>query len=121
MIEDPFKTKAKGLLDPIILTFDHSGLVETDEGKVCHIISNMTVALAADGSKFDGRIVKVEKECVSVLIGGVFECEYSGTQPGFGSVGLVADTTGKVKLGSGKNYLILTVDTGTKKVQFIKD
>ncbi|WP_061296246.1 hypothetical protein [Leptospira interrogans] len=121
MIDEPFKTKAKGLIDPIIFTFEHSGLVEADEGKVCKVVNNMTVALAADGSKFDGRIVKVEKDRVSVLVYGVFECEYSETAPGFGSVGLVADATGKVKTGSGKNYLILTVDTGSKKIQFIKD
>ncbi|MFQ3857146.1 hypothetical protein ACLK29_00825 [Leptospira kirschneri] len=121
MIENPFKAKAKGLIDPIIFTFEHSGLVEADEGKVCHIVSNMMVALAPNDSKFDGRIVKVEKDRVSVLVNGVFECEYSGTQPGFGSVGLVADAMGKVKTGSGKNYLILNVDTGSKQVQFIKD
>ncbi|WP_036060445.1 hypothetical protein [Leptospira weilii] len=124
MIPEAFETKARGLIDPQILTFKHSGsLTDADVGKPCSITGDMVISLTANGAKFDGIIRSVEKAEVAVQIDGMFnQIPYEGSAPSFGPDTLVANTNGKlIKDSAGKRYLILSVDTANKLVTFIKD
>ncbi|ULH29051.1 hypothetical protein FH581_017875 (plasmid) [Leptospira weilii] len=118
MIEEPFNVDPSGLKDPVIMTFKHTGLTKEDVGKVCYVSGDMTVALCSNGNKFDGEIVKIEKDCVAVKLDGVFNLPFSGTAPS-GNDTLVSDADGKVKKDpAGKTYLILSVKNSN--VYFIR-
>ncbi|WP_061223623.1 hypothetical protein [Leptospira weilii] len=118
MIEEPFSVDPSGLRVPEIYTFKHSGLTKSDVGKVCCVSGDMTVSLCANGNKFDGEIIKIEKDLVAVKIDGVFSLPFSGPAPS-GNDMLAADADGKVKKDpGGKTYLILSVKDGI--VFFIK-
>ncbi|EKT85933.1 hypothetical protein [Leptospira santarosai] len=119
MIDEPFSVDPSGVIDPTIITFQHSNLTKDDVGKVCYVSGNMAVALCSNGNKFDGEIIKIEKDLVAVKVNGVFCLPFSGPAPS-GTDTLVSDAAGKVKKDpGGKTYLILSVKDD--KVFFIKE
>lgn len=123
MVENPFDVDLKGTVKSDIVTFKHVALVEADVGKVVSVSADKTVALTANGSKFDGVLLAVdEKEKIcSVGLTGVMECKYSGPAPGFGRALLVSDAAGLVKTDvAGEEHLVVSVDAGATTVQFMK-
>lgn len=71
-----------------------------------------TVSPCAEGEKFAGMAVFAEGGYASVRLGGFVTASYTGTEPGFGYVALVADGNGGVKTGEGGgSYLVVDKDT----------
>ncbi|EMM75628.1 hypothetical protein [Leptospira santarosai] len=122
MSQNPFSTKAKGLREPELITFNNpNNLDESSVGKPASISGEMTVSLTANGGKFDGFISSVDKQSVTVQIEGSFEALYTGTNPSYGREVLVADGSGAIKKDvAGDVYLILSIDTNAKRISFIR-
>lgn len=124
---DPFDVGATGIIEPEILTFNHSTLsrgTQTDpgdQGKPVKITGNMTVSLCSDGDIFHGVALTIETGIVGVALLGVFTMPYTGADPTVGIVKLVANDAGGVKVDAtnGRDVLVLSVDIAAKTVQFI--
>ncbi|EMN43016.1 hypothetical protein LEP1GSC086_0021 [Leptospira weilii str. LNT 1234] len=82
----------------------------------------MEVILCANGDTPAGQIISVDekKKILGLQVSGVFEYEYSRSNPTLGYLNIQADGTGKIKTAStGTPVLVISVDTGAKKVAFI--
>ncbi|EKN89899.1 hypothetical protein LEP1GSC034_1011 [Leptospira interrogans str. 2003000735] len=119
---NPFPTKATGLREPELFTFENTNnLTDTSIGQPVIVSGEMTVSLAPNGSKFDGFVSNVDKKSVTVQIEGSFECVYSGNVPSYGRDTLVSDGNGAIKKDVGGDvFLILSIDTNAKRVSFIR-
>lgn len=119
---NPFATKAKGLREPELITFDNTNnLDESSIGKPVSVTGEMTVSLSANGAKFDGFVSSVDKKSVTVQVEGSFESPYSGSEPSYGRDALVADGNGAIKKdAAGDVFLILSIDTAGQRVSFIR-
>lgn len=96
-----------------------SALTKADQGKPVKMTANETVGLAGDGEKFIGKVLIVEGDgACTVELGQYTEFTYTGAAPTVGTVKLVADGLGGVKVDAvnGKEYLAVTVDTTNTKV-----
>jgi len=92
------------------------------EGSVVKVGANGTVSACAAGEAFCGTVSSVSHggEACSVVLGGLVTAAYSGIAPTLGYGGLSADGQGGVKADtSGRSYLIVDMDTGTKTVTFV--
>lgn len=120
-----FSVGSKGLLNPVILAlaFVAGSIVESDVGKFVKLTGNMSVGLCADGDTPLGQIVAIEKasSVVSVQIAGSGSTSYSGTDPSVGVKSFLADASGGLKIGAGANFTVLSVDSVSKKFDFIKN
>jgi hypothetical protein len=91
------ETTTERVLQPVIVTFKHSGLVAADAGKPVKITANDTVALCSNGDAFDGILATVETDVCGVQISGDVTAEYSGSAPDLGACAILAAAAGKVK------------------------
>ena len=76
-------------------------------GYPCHFSGNDTVANSASGGEFSGVIEGARSGLVTVQYRGFVTLPYSGTAPTVGYGGVKTAT-------SGRNYLIVHVDTAAK-------
>ncbi len=83
-------------------------------GQVCKVSAGGTVAPCADGNKFCGIAQSIRGGFVGVQVAGFAQVSYTGTAPGVGYVNLCANGDGGVKTGSGREYLVVSVDTAAK-------
>ncbi len=84
------------------------------------VSASATVANCADGNVFCGVACGGRDGCVAVQVSGYVKLPYSGTAPTVGYVKLVADDSGGVKTSSsGREYLVVELDTTAKTVGFI--
>lgn len=100
------------------LTFA-SELTSADEGKPVEITADKTVSVAVTGKVIHGKAIKVEKDgAVNIQVKGYVEFPYTGTTvPKVGYSKFVSDGTGvKVDDTTGREYLVLSVDTANKIV-----
>ncbi len=75
---------------------------------------------AADGNVFCGITTAKGNEFVPVQLAGFVSAAYSGTAPTVGYVKLAADAAGGVKVNaSGREYLVVEVNTDKKTVGFL--
>ena len=84
-----------------------------ESGKVCKVCGNGAVAVCSEGECFCGVMESVRKGFAGVQLHGFVTLPYSGTAPGLGYQGLVADADGGIMLGEGREYLVVSVDEGT--------
>ena len=82
-------------------------------GQVCKVSGNGTVAPCAAGDKFCGVAEHVRGGHAAVQVAGFAEVKYTGTIS-LGYVILCADGQGGVKAGTGREYLVVSVDEKTK-------
>ncbi len=87
--------------------------------KVCKVSAGGTAAPCADGDKFCGIAQSIRGGHVGVQLEGFVQVDYTGSAPGVGYVSLCADGSGGVKAGSGREYLVVHVDS-TAKTAVIK-
>ena len=90
----------------LAVTFGHEGCVA---GQVCKVSANGTVAPCAAGDKLCGIVEGVRGDYAAVQVAGFAEVPYSGSV-GLGYVNLCADGSGGVKAGTGREYLVVSVD-----------
>ncbi|UOG42525.1 hypothetical protein [Leptospira noguchii] len=121
-LDEAFDVGYRGIIEPKTITVKHQSLTKADEGKPVRFTANMEVALCADGDSPVGQIVIVdEKEkLLGLKVFGVFEYEYSGSNPALGYLNIQGDGAGKIKSAStGTRALVISVDTGAKKLACI--
>jgi len=87
-------------------------------GQVCKVSADGTVAPCAAGDKFCGVVEGIRGGHAAVQVAGFAEVAVSGTV-GLGYVNLCADGTGGVKAGTGREYLVVSVNE-TAKTAVIK-
>ena len=92
------------------VTFAQSGC---QAGQVCKVSDNGTVASCAAGDKFCGVVEGVRGGVAAVQVAGFATVAVSGTVS-LGYVNLCADGSGGVKSGSGREHLVVSVDTAAK-------
>ena len=87
-------------------------------GKVCKITANGTVGACGEGDSFCGVVSQVRDGAASVIMAGYVELAYAGdTAPSLGYAALETDEDGEVvPATSGRTYLIVKVDTASKKI-----
>ena len=89
-------------------------------GKPVKMSANLTVAGCSANDVFVGFGIHDEDGFANVMTHGYVECAYTDTAPSVGYGILVASTAGKVKGAlSGKEYLIIKVDTTNGVVGFM--
>ncbi|WP_061235078.1 hypothetical protein [Leptospira weilii] len=121
-LDEAFEVGYRGIIEPKTITVKHQNLTKADEGKPAKLSANMEVSLCADGDSPVGQIVTVDEKgkILGLKIFGVFEYEYSGSNPTLGFLNIQADGTGKIKTAAtGTRVLVISVDTGTKKMACI--
>lgn len=92
-----------------------------EAGKVCKVTDNGTVGGCASGDSFCGVVCHVGGGAAAVITAGFVELPYSGSAPAVGYGQLAADGNGGVSAGSGsagsgREYLIVSVDTEAQTV-----
>lgn len=90
----------------LAVTFADSGVAA---GQVCKVSGNGTVAPCGDGEKFCGVVEGVRNGHAAVQVAGFVSVACSGSVA-VGYVNLCADGGGGVKIGSGREYLVVSVD-----------
>lgn len=123
-LDEAFEVGYRGIIDSEVITVKHQNLTKADIGKPAKFSANMEVVLCADGDSPVGQIVTVDekKKVLGLQVSGVFEYLYSGSSdPAAGYLLIQADGTGKIKSVSsgGIRILVISVDTGAKKVACI--
>ena len=88
------------------VTFAQDGC---ESGQVCKVSESGTVASCAAGEKFCGIVEHIRGNHAAVQVAGFAEVSITGAVS-VGYVNLCADGQGGVKAGSGKEYLVVSVD-----------
>ena len=91
----------------LAVTFADSGC---KAGQVCKVSENGTVAPCAADEIFCGVVEGVRGGHAAVRVAGFTTVSYTGTAPGLNYVNLCADGNGGVKAGTGREYLVVSVD-----------
>lgn len=100
-----------------VVSFAATGNVK---GNFVKMSGNGTVAACASADNFVGFCIETEGGFADVQTHGYIRCPYTGTAPAVGYSQLTADANGKVKSAqTGREYLVLTVDTTAKTIGFI--
>ena len=94
----------------ISVTFGQEGC---EGGMVCKVSGNGKVAPCAAGEKFCGIAQHIRGDYAAVQVAGFAEVKTSGTMS-TGYVNLCADGAGGVKTGTGREYLVVSVDENAK-------
>ena len=97
------------------VTFGQSGC---EAGQVCKVAANGAVAPCGDGEKFCGVVEGVRGGHAAVQVAGFAEAAFSGSLSA-GYVSLCADGKGGVKAGSGREYLVVSVDENAHTAIFM--
>ena len=92
------------------VTFGQEGC---EGGMVCKVGGNGLVVPCADGEKFCGIVEHVRGNHAAVQVAGFAEVKVTGTV-GLGYVNLCADGNGGVKAGTGREYLVVSVNENAK-------
>lgn len=90
-------------------------------GKVVVLTDSTNAIMPADGEKFHGVCSAVRGDYASVVLHGCAKAFYSGTAPAVGYNKLCAGSDGTVKLDdtNGREYLVLSVDSGEQTIEFL--
>lgn len=88
-------------------------------GKLVKMSANGTVAACSDGDKFCGYVVSDDGSYAAVQVRGVVTVPYTGTAPSVGFASLVSDGTGVKASNSGREHLVISVDSTGSKVTFL--
>ena len=94
----------------VAVTFAQNGC---EAGQVCKVSENGTVVPCAAGDKFCGIVEGVRGGFAGVQVAGFASVAVSGNL-NVGYVNLCADGTGGVKAGTGKEYLVVSVNENAK-------
>lgn len=111
------KVSFEGVGEQILSFNKSSGVIK---GSLVKLSANGTVAVCAAGSKFAGVCINADDSFADVKTAGYVELGYTGDAPTVGYANLAAASANTVKADvSGREYLIIKVDTAAAKVGFI--
>lgn len=92
----------------------------TDVGAVVKLYEAGMVTNAGADEKFCGVCTAIRNTYASVVMAGYATATYSGTAPTVGYCMLASDGDGGVKISdSGREYLVVGVDTANSTIEFI--
>ncbi len=92
----------------------------TGVGSTVKMTSSGTVTLAADGDIFAGVCLNIRDGYAAVQLCGYCEMTYTGTAPAVGYTKLASAGSDGVKTSTtGREYLVIGVDTDNKTAGFI--
>lgn len=91
---------------------------EIAKGTPVKITANGTVSACAEGDSFCGILANGDSAYAAVQIYGEVTAKFSGTAPALGYTKLAAGKDG-VKGGSGREYLVVSVDETAGTVTFL--
>ena len=97
----------------LAVTFAQDGC---ENGQVCKVSANGTVAPCAAGDKFCGVVEGVRGGVAGVQVAGFATVTVSGNL-NLGYVNLCADGNGGVKAGTGREYLVVSVEADTAVIK----
>ena len=97
----------------LAVTFAQDGC---EAGQVCKVSANGTVVPCAAGDKFCGIVEGVRGGFAGVQVAGFATVAVSGSL-NVGYVNLCADGSGGVKAGTGREYLVVSVDADTAVIK----
>lgn len=97
----------------LAVTFTQDGC---ESGQVCKVSANGTVVPCAAGDKFCGVVEGVRGGVAGVQVAGFATVAVSGSV-NVGYVSLCADGTGGVKAGTGREYLVVSVEADTAVIK----
>lgn len=97
----------------LAVTFAQDGC---ESGQVCKVSANGTVAPCAAGDKFCGVVEGVRGGVAGVQVAGFATVAVSGSL-NVGYVNLCADGNGGVKAGTGREYLVVSVEADTAVIK----
>ncbi|HHW45540.1 MAG TPA: hypothetical protein GXX17_01345 [Clostridiales bacterium] len=100
-----------------LLTLKVSGKVKP--GETVAIGANKTVSPCPDSVAFSGVARSVREGYASVQFTGYVCLPYTGTAPSLGVTSLVSNGSGGVKSGTGRQVIVLEVDTTARTCGFI--
>lgn len=92
---------------------------EIENGMPVKMSESGTVAPCADGDSFCGICRNSDEAYAAVQLSGAVKMTYSGTDPVCGYAKLAASADGVQANDSGREYLVVEVDTQAKTVTFI--
>ena len=92
------------------VTFAQSGC---EGGLVCKVSGNGAVAPCAEGERFCGVVEGIRGGVAAVQVAGFVTVAVTGSL-NVGYVNLCADGAGGVKSGTGREYLVVSVDAAAK-------
>lgn len=111
------KVSFEGIGEQVISFNKASGV---SKGSLVKLSANATVAACANGNKFVGVCVNASDSFAEVKTAGYAELAYTGDAPAVGYAALAAAAADKVKAdSSGREYLIIKVDTAAHTVGFM--
>lgn len=104
-----------------VLSFYNSSTAPVEVASVVKMGDSGTAAKCSAGDALCGYCISASDDFAAVQVGGFVTLPYTGTTaPTVGYTIMVADGTEGVKLATtGKDYLVLEVDTVAKTVGFI--
>lgn len=97
----------------LAVTFAQDGC---ESGQVCKVSANGTVVPCAAGDKFCGVVEGVRGGVAGVQVAGFATVAVSGSL-NVGYVNLCADGNGGVKAGTGREYLVVSVEADTAVIK----
>ena len=89
------------------------GQNDCESGQVCKVSGSGTVAPCGAGEKFCGIVEGVRGDFAAVQVAGFATVAVSGAV-NVGYVNLCADGQGGVKAGTGREYLVVSVDNNNR-------
>lgn len=90
-----------------------------DAGKLVKMSANGTVSACADGDKFCGYVVSSDSSYAAIQLKGIVTVSYTGTAPSVGFAALVSNGTGVKASNSGREHLVISVDSTAGTVTFL--
>ena len=119
-MEKNMKVSFEGIGE-VVMTFANNETAPAAAGDCVAMAANGEVKAAASGAVFCGVCVGADSGFAAVQTGGVVTCAYSGsTAPAVGYGKLASGSDGTVAVNtSGREYVILAVDTTGKTVTFV--
>lgn len=88
-------------------------------GEAVKLSENNTVASCENGDTFCGIVTHEKNGICAVQLHGTVTVPFTGSAPAVGYTGLCADGNGGVSTGSGREYLVLSVNKTDSTVTFI--
>lgn len=92
---------------------------DLESGCAVKISESDTVAACGDGEAFCGFVINGEGGYASVQLSGAVTAPYTGSDPTLGYAKLASDGKGVKAATSGREYLVLSVDSTAKTVTFL--
>lgn len=85
-----------------------------EAGQVCRLTDSGTVGPCAEGDSFCGVVEGLRKGFAAVQVEGFARVGFTAPAPAVGYGSLCADGNGGVKTGSGREYLVVSVDASAQ-------